>query len=185
MPTGSEMPLCWSTTYSCGMSCSSSWSRPSDTARATSFTRATSSAVTSSPDTATTPGEVRAETCSPAMPHVTMLTLTPAMRSASRIAATIDRLVRRDRARPRFDDPGSRPLTAPARGRPPSHHHLAREAGVELHVGTPLRGEILRHQHHRPYDLRPRVAPQQHAMRPDFQEHATARERPRAGDGLK
>src|SRR2546425_6092021 len=37
--------------------------------------------VISSPDTATTPGEVRAETCSPAMPHVTMLTLTPAMRS--------------------------------------------------------------------------------------------------------
>src|SRR6266705_1222645 len=49
--------------------------------------------VISSPDTATTPGDVRAETCSPAMPHVTVGTLTPAMRSASRIAATIDRLV--------------------------------------------------------------------------------------------
>src|SRR5436309_4235133 len=93
IPTGSEIPRCWSTTYSCGISCSSSWSRPSDTARATSFTRATSSAVISSPDTATTPGDVRAETCSPAMPHVTVGTLTPAMRSASRIAATIDRLV--------------------------------------------------------------------------------------------
>src|SRR6266702_3506612 len=77
------MPRCWSTTYSCGMSCSSSWSRPSDTARATSFTRATSSGVISSPDTATTPVEVRAETCSPAIPQVTPPTFTPAIRSAS------------------------------------------------------------------------------------------------------
>src|SRR5213080_3856891 len=60
IPTGSEMPRCWSTTYSCGMSCSSSWSRPSDTARATSFTRATSSAVISSADPATTPVDVLA-----------------------------------------------------------------------------------------------------------------------------
>jgi len=62
---------------------------------------------------------------------------------------------------------------------------LAGEAGVQLHVRTPPRGEILRYQHHGPNDLRPGVAPDQHATRPDFQEHATAREFPRTGDGLK
>src|SRR5467141_2133716 len=164
------------------------------------------------------------------MPHVTVLTLTPAMRSASRIAATIDRLVSSmSRTMPRrtpafFASPtpstlasgrrGSSPttsaitahvlvlprsspatiwrsrltppppaLTAP--GRLAAHHYLAGEAGVQLPVGTSLRREILRYQHHGPYDLRPGVASDQHAARPDFQEHATARESPRAGDTLK
>ena len=93
IPTGSTMPRCWSTTYSCGMSCSNSLSRPSDTARATSFTRPTSEGATSSPVSATTPVEVRADTCSPAMPQVTSFTTTPAIRSASRSAATTERFV--------------------------------------------------------------------------------------------
>src|SRR6266700_2102477 len=126
IPTGSEMPRCWSTTYSCGVSCSSSWSRPSDTARATSFTRATSSGVISPPDTATTPVEVRAETCSPAIPQVTPPPFTPAIRSASRSAATMDRLVSSmSRTIPRrtpafFASPTPSTLASGRRGRSPT-----------------------------------------------------------------
>src|SRR2546428_290176 len=76
-------------------------------------------------------------------------------------------------------------LAVSARGRPPPHHHLTGEARVQLHVRAPLRGEILRYQHHGSNDLRPGVARDQDATMPDFQEHATAREPPRAGDGLK
>src|SRR5213078_280791 len=108
------------------MSCSSSWSRPSDTARATSFTRATSWGLISSPLTATTPVEPRADTCSPAIPHVTSLTRAPAIRSASLSAAATDRVVSSmSRTMPRrtplfFAIPTPRILASGARGRSPA-----------------------------------------------------------------
>src|SRR5207244_1135105 len=163
IPTGSTMPRCWSTTYSCGMSCSNSLSRPSDTARATSFTRPTSEGATSSPVSATTPVEVRADTCSPAMPQVTSFTTTPAIRPASRPAAPTD---------------PSAPALAP-------HDHLPGEARVELRVGPPFRREILRYGYHRPNDLQPGVAPHQHTTGPRFQEHVAARHDARGSDRLK
>src|SRR5207247_978537 len=63
-------------------------------ARATSFTRATSSAVISSRLTATTPGEVRAATCSPAMPPVTAPPAPSATAIAGRRLAPYDHRLR-------------------------------------------------------------------------------------------
>src|SRR2546430_789259 len=144
------------------------------------------------------------------MPHVTPAPFPPAIRSASRSAATTERLVSSmsrtiPRRTPAFFArptpstlasgrrgrspttsaitphvlvlPKSSPATSsrsrltphPRRGipgRPAPHDHLAREAGVELRVGAPLRGEILRDQHHGPDHLRPGVATQQHVTRP-------------------
>ena len=91
-PTGAPMPSCSSTTKSCG----STWriSRPagSDTARAASIARRTSSRVTSRflPATATTPRLLKPLMCGPLMPRCTESISTPAISSASSIDFLID-----------------------------------------------------------------------------------------------
>ena len=93
MPIGSRIPRCSSTMYSCGSTCSTSRSAGTTTARATSCTRFTSAAAISSPCTATTPLDVRAWMYSPATPVKTRSHDTPAISSASFIAARTESVV--------------------------------------------------------------------------------------------
>ena len=68
IPRGSLMPLWLSTRYSWGMAWSISRSGGSATARATTWTRSTSSVETSSSEMATTPMDADARTWSPPIP---------------------------------------------------------------------------------------------------------------------
>ena len=135
------MPSCSSTTKSCG----STWriSRPagSDTARAASIARRTSSRVTSRflPATATTPRLLKPLMCGPLTPRCTEPISTPAISSASSIDFLIDSTAAsRLTTTPRFS-PLDSATPMPMMSRPPSSRDLAddgadlRRADVEPH----------------------------------------------------
>ena len=85
IPTGAPMPSCSSTTKSCGRTCSTSRPAGSDTARAASIARRTSSRVISRflPATATTPRLLKPLMCGPLIARWAEPISTPAISSAS------------------------------------------------------------------------------------------------------
>ncbi len=93
IPTGSAMPPCLSTVYSCGIGTSSSCSSPRLTDSATSWTRRISCGLISSPATDTRPVVSWVRTFSVAIPQWTGGAFTPAMRSASLSALAMERVV--------------------------------------------------------------------------------------------
>ncbi len=85
IPTGSRIPPCSSTMYSCGRICMTSLSRGMATALAASMTLSTSSCETSWPFTAITPWLLKPFIWLPAIPMNTEPISRPAMSSASSI----------------------------------------------------------------------------------------------------